>query len=98
MEAVTILLRAIFFTPLSEAEYNGDFQDEQSYSSQDTMKVASYKEYTRLISKTNGPVKFPRFLDHYRNIQRNTKWPEHFRVYIHLSGTRRLPVLKPADL
>ena len=65
------LLRAIrfFFIPLSGTEYNGNCQDQYSCSCQDTMTFASYAGYTRSLSKSNCPVKFPHFLDYQGNTE-----------------------------
>lgn len=46
-----------------------------------TMTFATYTGYTRLISKTNFPVKFHCFLDYEGNLQRKAKWPEHFTAW-----------------
>lgn len=63
-EAVTVLWRATGpFIPLSEIEYNGNFQDQYSHPCQDTMVPARCTGYTRLMSKTKCHVKFPGFLD-----------------------------------
>lgn len=63
MEALAIELRAIrLFIPLSKKEYGGNCQDQYTCSSLDTTMFASCGRYTRLMSKTNCPVKRPRFL------------------------------------
>ena len=64
-EAMTILLGAIrMFMPLSETEYNGNCQDRYSSSCQDTVTFASHTGATKLMSKTNCPVKPACLLDH----------------------------------
>ena len=49
----------IFYT-----EYNHNFQDQYSCSCQETMKFGSYTGYTRLMSKTYGPLNLPCVLDY----------------------------------
>lgn len=62
----------------TETDYNGDCQDQYNGSWQNTMMFASYPEYTRLMSKTNCPVKLLHASLTPKKHGENTEQPECF--------------------
>jgi hypothetical protein len=72
-----------FLIPFSykETEYDVGCQDQYNSSWQNTMVFASYPEYTRLMSKTNCPVKLLYASLTFKKHQENTEQHECFTAW-----------------
>lgn len=66
------------FIHLSVGKHDDNEHDQCSCSCKDIMTFASYKGYTRLMSKSSCPVKLLCSTEFKENIQENTKMSGHF--------------------
>lgn len=81
-ETVAILRVIRHFTPLSETEFNGNYQTQYSCCCQGTMMSANYKGYTKLMLRPIFLSSFlPCFFGFWATIHRNTKSTEYFTAW-----------------